>query len=489
MSPSAVPRLLAAMRAACGSVLGLLVGLGWATAAFAHAGEGAFVLLLPTGYYLVGGTLAVAISFLVLLAVPRVAVLRAFAGRPRLGTVAAGPQVLASGAGFAVLVLLIAAGLFGSRDPLANPLPLTVWTLGWGGLTIVQALVGDLWALVNPWVAPYRLVRRLLGGTATPERPPLAYPGWLSFWPATAGFLAFAWFELVDPAPDDPARLAAALAIYTLVTVGGMLAFGERAWLARAECFSIFFRFVALLAPLRVEPDPHRPGRRRLGLALPGAALVDGEPLSLSGVAFVLLTLATVSFDGLSQTFRWLALGGVNPLEFPGRTAMVPQNTLGLLAAWVALVAGYGAAVALGAVLAGGRPAVRRALAGFALSILPVSVAYHFAHYLTAFLVNVQYAIRALGDPFARGWDLLGLAERHVTTSFLSNYDAVSTIWKTQAGAVVLGHLVAVAVAHRIAVGRFGTTAAVFVGQLPLALLMIAYTLFGLWLLAAPAAG
>jgi len=81
---------------------------------------------------------------------------------------------------FLFLVLLVAAGLFGTRDPLENPLPLTVWTLWWGGLTALQALIGNIWAVLNPWIAPARLLRRVLGLA----RPPLAYPQWLGLWPA-----------------------------------------------------------------------------------------------------------------------------------------------------------------------------------------------------------------------------------------------------------------------------------------------------------------
>jgi hypothetical protein len=40
-----------------------------------------------------------------------------------------------------------------------------------------------------------------------------------------------------------------------------------------------------------------------------------------SGVAFVLVALASVSFDGLSRTFWWIALAGENPLEHPGAQA------------------------------------------------------------------------------------------------------------------------------------------------------------------------
>jgi len=38
-------------------------------------------------------------------------------------------------------------------------------------------------------------------------------------------------------------------------------------------------------------------------------------------------------------------------------------------------------------------------------------------------------------------------------------------------------------------VERYGATRAAFFSQAPLAALMVAYTLFGLWLLAAPSAG
>ena len=48
-----------------------LASLLVAMPAWAHGGERAFVLLMPTGYYLVGGTLAVAATFLVLAFMPK----------------------------------------------------------------------------------------------------------------------------------------------------------------------------------------------------------------------------------------------------------------------------------------------------------------------------------------------------------------------------------------------------------------------------------
>lgn len=455
-----------------------LLFCGQAMPAWAHTSERALVLLLPTGYFIAGGTLAVAVSFLFLARLsPERA--RRIAGASRvLAALPAIPATVISGVSSAILILLLIAGWWGSADPLVNPLPLTVWTLWWVGLTIAQALFGDLWAAINPWLAPARLLRSAIG-MATP---PLTYPAWAGTWPAVIGFMGFAWFELVEPAPDNPAGLALAVATYTAVTLAGMVLFGERAWLSRAECFSVFFGFVGRLSPLHLEA-------RRLVLGTPGAALTRSGDLSMGATLFVLLTLATVSFDGLSKTFWWLALGDINPLEFPGRSAVMVRNTIGLFATWGALATAYAFAVTLGARLVGRGGDSRRDLGAFALSILPISIGYHFAHYLTILLVNMQYAVLSFNDPLDLGWNLLGLADRHPIVSFLSDYHAVAAIWAAQAASVVLGHMLAVWLVHVVAVDRFGTARAALLGQLPLAVLMIAYTWFGLWLLAAPTAG
>ena len=88
-------------------------------------------------------------------------------------------------------------------------------------------------------------------------------------------------------------------------------------------------------------------------VTLPGLGLLRVRPLAVSGVAFVLLMLSSVSFDGLSKTYWWLARIGINPLDFPGRSAVALPNTWGLLATFVALLVCYGIAVWLGHLLAG----------------------------------------------------------------------------------------------------------------------------------------
>jgi hypothetical protein len=447
------------------------------TPALAHTTERAFILLLPTGYYLMGGALVVAASFLILLAIPADRLWRWFDSRLTLGRIRVPSDTMVSLASFAVLILLISAGYLGSRDPLENPLPLMVWTIWWIGLTLAHAVFGNLWRGLNPWIGPFRL----LG----PRRAPLPYR--LGYWPAVAGMLAFAWFELVYPGPDDPAVLAQAVILYSIVTWIGMALFGAEAWLARGEAFSVFLGLIARIAPLQSEPAPD--DRRQFHLAMPGRALAYLPPLPPSGILFVLLTLATVSFDGLSKTFWWLGINDINPLEFPGRTAVMDINSVGLVALWFVLAAAFLACIRIGEALAGASMPFWRQAGALAASILPISIGYQFAHYLTAFLVNGQYASIAITDPFTLGWFASENRLHHVTTSFLTHHAGVTVIWNLQAAGIVLGHVVAVVVAHLITLRETADRRAAMLSGLPLAALMVAYTLFGLWLLSAPAAG
>ena len=198
-------------------------------------------------------------------------------------------------------------------------------------------------------------------------------------------------------------------------------------------------------------------------------------------MVFVVVALATVSFDGLSRTFWWLDLVGENPLEHPGRTALVGRNTLGLVGAAAALLAAYVVTAAAGARWAGSSAAA--ALRRFVVSIVPIAFGYHFAHYLPSFLVDAQYALKALSDPLDLDWNLLGTRDLHVTASFLTHHASVELIWYAQTAAIVAAHVAAVVVLHALAGEPRDGRAAAIRGELPLTVLMIGYTLFGLWLL------
>ncbi|NGO51465.1 hypothetical protein [Allomesorhizobium camelthorni] len=453
------------------------------TPAFAHASERGHVLLLPTGYYVTGGAMAVAASFLMLAMLPPNLLGRVAALRVPLGRIGLGVRMWTSLLSFAVLVVLVAAGFLGSRDPLSNPLPLTVWTLLWVGVTLVQGAFGNLWAWINPWYGPWRLVF-----AAFPNLGGRTMPAWLGYWPALFVFAGFAWFELVYPAPDDPARLALAVALYWAVSFACMLAFGYENWSQRGEFLSVFFRMVSRFGIVEASPEGGK-GKQRLFLCFPGAKLWHAKQLPPSGMFFLLLTLSSVSFDGFSKTFLWLGANDVNPLEFPGRSALVGINSAGLALMFVALAAVYLFAVRVGERLAGSGHLFREAAGLFVWSIVPIALAYHFSHYLTALLVNGQYALVALSDPFAQGWNLFGTAYMNIAAGFTMGSGAAWTIWNFQATAIIGGHVLAVLIAHALAFRLHPSPMTAAKSQLPLTVLMIFYTVFGLWLLSTPTAG
>lgn len=453
-----------------------------ASEALAHASDRGHVLLLPTGYYLTGGAIAVAASFLALTVLPPGLLDRLAAHRIPLSRMGAGGRITVSLASFLFLAVFVAAGFLGSRDPLSNPLPLTVWTLLWVGLTLVQGLFGNLWAWINPWHGPVWLIERIAGARNR------ELPAVIGCWPAAVLFFAFAWFELIYPAPDDPARLAWAVALYWLFNFLCMLVFGYEAWSRRGECLSVFFGMIARLGIVELAA-PDEDGRRRLSLCWPGAKLQNAAPLPLSGLLFLLLALASVSFDGLSKTFFWLGTNGINPLEFPGRSALIGINTTGLLSSFVVLSAAFLLLVHAGERLADSAGNFSAAAGLLVWSIVPIALAYHFSHYLTALAVNGQYALVALSDPFSLGWNLFGTAYMQVAPGVVAGAGSARVLWNLQAGAIIAGHMLAVLIAHLLAARLHPSSRQAALSQVPLTLLMVIYTVFGLWLLSTPTAG
>lgn len=448
------------------ALLAMLCLLAGAGPAFAHASGRGFVMLLPTNYVIWGGALAVLVSFAVLVLLP----LRA-APKPMAADIAATPSRLAIAASLlsvAVIAIIILLGMLGPNDPAENLLPLSVWTVWWVVIVMLHPVFGNIWGAINPFTGPYALLR---GERA----PPLRYPRLVSYWPAVIIFFAFAWFQLVYPAPQDRNVLALAVILYLAVTMLAVLAFGARSWLGQADPFAVFLQQLGASAPIV-----------RGALRLPGAGLLLLPALPLSGVLFVLLTLSSISFDGFANTFAWLSMVGVNPLDYPGRTALMGANTMGLLGSFVLLAAIFLAAVYAGCAVVG-RTAEFGHLSGrLVYSLIPISIAYHFAHYLGDTLVNLQYLVATLNDPLATGADFLGLGAFHVTASFLNTSSGTFAIFTAQTAAIVIGHVIGVAVAHAMLAEEGEARMRTMWLELPLAICMVAYTAFGLWLLAAP---
>jgi hypothetical protein len=431
----------------------------------AHVSEQGIVLLLPTGFYTVGGVLAVALTVLALFAVPGAVVRRSFAWRALPERSFETGRMVTSLCSLVILGFMIWLGLTGSRDPLSNLMPLMFWTVGWVALVSLSGVFGNLWLWLNPWTGLYRLI----GSPAPLGRLPN-----FGLWPALVLLLGFWAFVLADIAPDDPTRLARFVAMYWAVTFAGLVVFGPR-WLQSCELGHAIFAAYGALAPWHWGK----------GVGGPGWQIVTRHWPTGAGV-FAIAMLGAGSFDGINETFWWLGQIGVNPLEFPGRSAVVVPTLLGLLGMVAALIVVFALTVQMGIAIAGSDVAFGRAFGVLALSLLPIALVYHAAHYLTSFLVSIQYTVAAVSDPFARGDDWLGIEPFRVTTGFFNTVATVQLIWFSQAGLVVLGHVWSVLLAHRLALDLFGAERRAALATLPLSVFMIGYTWLGLWLLAAP---
>lgn len=460
-------------------LVGLPLLLTFSGLVLAHSSARGLVMLLPTGFYIIGGALAVAATFLLLALMPTHWLGRV--GNPRLlFSVANSAPLLPSLISLGFLMILLASGFVGTNDPLLNPLPLFIWTLWWVGFTLLQFVVGDLWFALNPWTSIVKLLKTLTGW----HQAPCNLPAGLGYTPAVLVFVGFAWFELIDLAPEDPKRLATVVLGYWLLTLSGCLLFGEQVWLKYGEPFAFIFRLVGACSPIvRQSSDNHR---RAIKLSLPAQGLTALPALPLSGVILLLLILGAVAFDGFSKTFSWLGFININPLEFAGRSGVIYQNTAGLIGAFACLVIGYFGCAFIGYKLASQTSNFAEASGRLIYSLVPILIAFHFAHYLSLLLTNSQYALLAFNDPFANHWNLLGAKEFLVTTSYLNNLHSVRILWGAQTGAIVVGHIVGIVVAHCIAGRLYATALDAIKSQLMLAVLMIVYTLFGLWLLSTP---
>lgn len=426
-----------------------------AGAACAHSAERGFVLLLPTGFIIVGGAAGVAFTFLVLAMLRDETVRKAYASKRRLPGFNGPPRALAViSAG--ILAFALYKGITGSNDPLRNLLPLTVWVGFWIIIVLLHPLLGNLWRIMNPF-------------SLLPEKPDAPAPRW-SGWPALLLFSAFAWIQLVYPAPENPKLLAFVVMFYCAATTTACLLFGSNTWLQHGDPFAILFRLLGRTAPLQW---PH--------LQMPGAGLVKEAGGGLGVTLLIILALSAITFDALAATFTWASLWGVNPLEHPGRTALMTANGFGLFAGFAGLTLCLLGATGLGRYWSGHNASTSHLLIRFTLAMLPISVVFHFSHYFTELLVNGQYLLFAWSSALG-----LGGEHAYVTTSFLNTASGAWKIYGLQTASIVLGHAIGVAVVHAMVLDEGLNGSRALKLETPLALLMIAYTGFGLWLLSTP---
>jgi hypothetical protein len=463
--------------------------------AHAHGFGARYDLPIPLSLYLTGAGLTVALSFVMLALFMRSAPAsdaywRFNMTRTTYGRLIGAPVVLLACRALAValFLLVVAAGFFGIQSPLKNIAPVMVWAIWWVGMAYISAFLGNLWALVNPLDTLFAWAEALCARF----RPGcnlslgLRYPDAFGVWPAVVLFLAFVWTELVWEHSDSPRHLASAMLAYSALTWLGMWLFGRAQWLCHGEVFTLMFGLLARFAPTEVH-DSGAAGRE-LNLRPYGVGLLSREPVSNSILVLALAMLAAVCFDGFTETPLWAGI-----VEYYAAPARIPGNdddaarawvqTAGLIAAPLLFVAVYLVFCRLIAWAGGDARVTPTRIAGlFVLTLVPIAIAYNLAHYLSFLAMAGQYLIPLASDPFGLGWDLFGTKNHFVRIGLVD----ARAIWYISIGAIVIGHVVAVYLAHCISLRTYADRQVALRSQWPMVALMVCYTITSLWIIAQP---
>lgn len=351
------------------------------------------------------------------------------------------------------------AAVFGP-DLLTNPFFGMVYVWWWVGLVPLSLLLGPVWKAISPVRTINSLFARLSG--SDPDRGLLEYPERLGYWPAAVGLFAFVWLELVYPHATElgPVRLWCA-AYLAVMLLGGAL-FGSRFY-EHGDPFEVYSTLVSKLSVWgRSE------GRLVVRSPLANLDTVEAGP---GLVAVMAVLFGSTAFDSFGDSSFW-----VQYTQGSSVSTFLLDN-LALLAFCV----GVGLVFVVGTVATGVAPGTRRRDLPnrFAHSIVPIIVGYIVAHYLTYLVEFGQQTLVLASDPLGTGADVLGTAD--MTVNYWLSFHP-TFLASTKVLGVVVGHVLGVIAAHERAIQVLPRRHQL-VGQLPLLLAMIAFTVGGLYLL------
>ncbi|HEX2096804.1 MAG TPA: fenitrothion hydrolase [Solirubrobacterales bacterium] len=390
-------------------------------------------------------------------------------------------QALCGAVGVFLLGVTVYAGLEGTTAPDRNFAITFVFVTAWLGFPVLSVLLGDVFRPFNPWRAIGRVVGGAFAAIAGEQPRHLPYPERLGRWPAAVGLVAFVWLEIVyGPsggiavalAPDDA---AVAVLAYTAYTLTMMALFGVERWCERGEIFSVYFGMFASLGAFAARDG--RLGARKLLSAGGGWAVLPAS------AAVVIASLGTTVFDGAQE-------GGLEgPMESAGEwlvdlglgevTATRIADTVFILLCVAAIWAVYEIGVR-GMASVRGAPSLSRLRTAFAHTLIPIALAYLVAHYFSLFVFQEQAQFTyLLSDPLGTGSDLFGTASGGIDYRVLS----ANAIWYVQVGALVIGHVVGLVLAHDRATALWGDYRQAARSQYWMLAVMVAFTCLGLYLL------
>ena len=480
----------------------VVVATPWPAAA--HAIGGTFQLPVPLWLYLAGAGAAVAASFVVTARTTRTASTGpSYRTRPVPAGLGGAARTVLRVLGLAWWYGAIAVGfVIGDISPLPAVL---LWIFVWVGLPIVAVIAGNPWPSLSPFRTTFAALEWLARRAGVDQLDMgLPYPRGLARWPAVLLLAGGIWAELILPGGDVAVTVALLMLGYTLMTLAGMLLFGQIAWLRNAELFEVELGWYGRIGPIvrrsrstnlcaacdeACHPDrcldcpecstAAEDGERTAELRPWFVGLTDVGRPGWSDAVFIVMALAGVTYDGMRET----SIGNVlfDALYPPVSSVLgVSSAATFLLVETLQFATVFGVFLAAFVTVAAATHALSDprsrgtlgALAGrYAATLLPIAGGYLIAHYLTLVLQGIVWLPSLLADP------LMSLAPQ---------LDAIPimAVWYVSVAAIVGGHIAGIVIAHRLALRDAPGRATV--AGLPMVTLMVGYTVLSLWIIAAP---
>lgn len=390
-------------------------------------------------------------------------------------------------AGLLGLLFTIATGIFGAANPLANFNMTFFWIIFLLGLTYLTALVGDIYALANPWRSLCDWLEQWRPGLLQGQLP---YPRWLGYYPALTLYGVLIWTELFGQ--GTPRTLSVMLLSYTALNVIAAWLVGSDSWFRYGEFFSVFFRLVGKMAPLEYirGADCGRTWSVRARRPFVGLLQAPAEHISL--LLFVIFMLSSTAFDGAHETVPWTGLfwKDIYPLlsarisrpyafwvsvYYFWQSAMLFLLPLCYLAAYLVLLW-------LAKTVTRSATTLHTLALRFAFTLIPIAFVYNLTHYYGEISSQGVQILRMISDPFNAGWNLFGTGHWFTNPIVLD----AGTVWHTQVALILFGHVVGVYLAHVQALKMFPNARRAILSQIPMLLLMVLLTTVGLWILSLP---
>jgi hypothetical protein len=257
-----------------------------------------------------------------------------------------------------------------------------------------------------------------------------------------------------------------------------MSIYGIETWTDRGDAFSVYFGLFARLAPLHwADGWLHRRP------PFVGAIKLEVEP---GTVALLAAMIGSTSFDGLSVSTVWVGSNGLfsklqsvfTGIGASGTTATELTGTAGLML-MIGVIAGLYRFGVVGMQSLGGGHTTTDLSRRFIHTLVPISLAYVIAHYFSLLAYQGQALGYLASDPLGDGANLFGTGSWTIDY----NYLAANTIWYVQVGALIVGHVAGLTLAHDKALMVYRRARDAMRSQYWMLVVMVSFTSLGLWIL------